>query len=140
MDTTRETVLRSAAEWTARWLRDAIRQGEVYYLAETSRSGMSGTVEVCCIRNSGDSSYLSTWWPRFEGCPGVDPRDGAEIIAREVGFSLKHRCFVVKGAGFDRVFDVIETLVTFVNRYAEVNFDPSTVVNNLRRVDMRRRD
>lgn len=98
------------------WLSEAIDHGIIWSQTETTSSGMTRYVKLYRVTNESASPEIDMLWP---GVPALDRdaettlggySDALTVVARDWGFDFKKRAFVVKGTGFNAVYDALETL------------------------------
>lgn len=103
----REAAIQAGREYAREWLIDAERHGAIYYtIPHVARSGMTRHVVLGTVRPVRETHRLENLWPRTLDPDGT-PSDILDIIAKDWGFSFKHRAFIVGGCGFDAVHHVI---------------------------------
>lgn len=94
------------------WLEAAEAHGTIYYsVTHVARSGMSRRIVLSTIRISEKTGkpYLDRLWPHLE-CESGDFGDynaAVDRVAKDWGFSFKHRAFIATGSGKDMVFATV---------------------------------
>jgi hypothetical protein len=113
----RETIINAGRAVLKAWLIAAEKHGTIYYeITNVARSGMSRRIVLQTIRMVKGKPVLDNLFP---GLPETDfggdwkkRSDAVDMVAKDWGFSFKHRAFVVGGCGMDMVFALVDDLAS----------------------------
>ena len=107
---TKKQAYTNAGRAYLRTFLDAARKhGTIYYtIPHVARTGMSRRIQLITVAKGGILRLWPGGLPDLD-CPALDS-DAMDVIARDWGFSYKHRAFVIGGCGMDMVFALIDDL------------------------------
>lgn len=128
--TDKQAIIAAGRKELWRWLKQAEKHGTIYYeVTHVARSGMSRRIVLQTIahkneehRRAGrnesvgvDRVQLVNLFPSLPDDDFPTWRDRSEaldIVAKDWGFSFKHRAFVIGGCGMDMVFAQVDYLAS----------------------------